>query len=352
MVYPDYRPVDDAAVRALLRGALGHAARSRARADGRRDRRTRSTAGRSRGCTSWARTPRCPTPTSQHAREALRQARAPGRAGDLPDRDGLFRRRDPAGDGLPREDRDVHEHRPPRAARPPGARSRRARPGPTGRSSRRSRGGWGSTGTTHTRATSSPRCARRCRRCNGITWDRLEREGAVTYPCDAEDQPGHEVIFGDGFPTPTGRGKLVPADVLPPDEMPDDDLPDDPDDRPAARALAHRRHDPARERARRDRARGGRPPLAPRPEAPGRRPRRASSASRTRRGTIELAARADRDVPPGLIFIPFCYAEAAANLLTNPALDPFGKIPEFKFCAARVERGGDGGALQQGGYRR
>ena len=57
----------------------------------------------------------------------------------------------------------------------------------------------------------------------------------------------------------------------------------------------------------------------------------------TRRGAIELKARADRDVPPGLIFIPFCFAEAAANLLTNPALDPFGKIPEFKFCAARIE---------------
>jgi formate dehydrogenase major subunit len=59
----------------------------------------------------------------------------------------------------------------------------------------------------------------------------------------------------------------------------------------------------------------------------------------TRRGAIELVARADRDVPPGLVFIPFCYAEAAANVLTNPALDPFGKIPEFKFCAARVECG-------------
>jgi formate dehydrogenase major subunit len=58
----------------------------------------------------------------------------------------------------------------------------------------------------------------------------------------------------------------------------------------------------------------------------------------TRRGVIELAARADRDVPPGLVFIPFCYAEAAANLLTNPALDPFGKIPEFKFCAVAIER--------------
>jgi formate dehydrogenase major subunit len=58
----------------------------------------------------------------------------------------------------------------------------------------------------------------------------------------------------------------------------------------------------------------------------------------TRRGAIEVKVRADRDVPENMVFMPFCYAEAAANLLTNPALDPFGKIPEFKFCAARAER--------------
>jgi formate dehydrogenase major subunit len=58
----------------------------------------------------------------------------------------------------------------------------------------------------------------------------------------------------------------------------------------------------------------------------------------TRRGAIEVKVRADRDVPENMVFMPFCYAEAAANLLTNPALDPFGKIPEFKFCAARVSR--------------
>jgi formate dehydrogenase major subunit len=56
----------------------------------------------------------------------------------------------------------------------------------------------------------------------------------------------------------------------------------------------------------------------------------------TRRGVVEVKVRSDRDVPEGMVFMPFCYAEAAANLLTNPALDPFGKIPEFKFCAARV----------------
>ena len=51
-----------------------------------------------------------------------------------------------------------------------------------------------------------------------------------------------------------------------------------------------------------------------------------------------IKVRSDRDVPENMVFMPFCYAEAAANLLTNPALDPFGKIPEFKFCAVRAER--------------
>jgi formate dehydrogenase major subunit len=60
----------------------------------------------------------------------------------------------------------------------------------------------------------------------------------------------------------------------------------------------------------------------------------------TRRGTVELTARADGAIPEGVIFIPFCYAEAPANFLTNPQLDPIGKIPEFKFCAARVEKAG------------
>ncbi len=57
----------------------------------------------------------------------------------------------------------------------------------------------------------------------------------------------------------------------------------------------------------------------------------------TRRGEITLRAQRDGAVPPGAVFIPFCFAEAPANMLTNPVLDPFGKIPEFKFCAARVE---------------
>jgi formate dehydrogenase major subunit len=60
----------------------------------------------------------------------------------------------------------------------------------------------------------------------------------------------------------------------------------------------------------------------------------------TRRGGVELASRQDDSIPDGVVFIPFAFVEAAANILTNPALDPFGKIPEFKFCAAKVEPAG------------
>ena len=57
----------------------------------------------------------------------------------------------------------------------------------------------------------------------------------------------------------------------------------------------------------------------------------------TRQGSITLAARVDPGMPEGMVFVPFAYAEAAANLLTNPALDPYGKIPEFKYAACRLE---------------
>ena len=168
-----------------------------------------------------------------------------------------------------------------------------------------------------------------------ITWERLEREGAVTYPTDGADQPGHEIIFYAGFPTANGRGRVVPADVLPPDEVPDEAYPLV---LSTGRVLEHWHTGSMTRRA------GVLDAIEPEavafmaPRAIGRMGLRAGDMIRieTRRGAIEVKLRADRDVPDGMVFMPFCYAEAAANLLTNPALDPFGKIPEFKFCAARV----------------
>jgi formate dehydrogenase major subunit len=172
---------------------------------------------------------------------------------------------------------------------------------------------------------------------DNITWDRLCAESAVTYPCDAPDRPGNDIVFGDGFPTPDGRAKLVPASIVPPDETPDEDFPMV---LTTGRQLEHW-HTGAM--TRRASVLDGLEPEAV-----------ASLSSRdlhrlgvapgdpvrvvTRRGAIELKSRVDGAIPEGVVFIPFCYAEAAANTLTNPALDPFGKIPEFKFCAAKVER--------------
>ncbi|MEK9816086.1 MAG: molybdopterin dinucleotide binding domain-containing protein, partial [Limnobacter sp.] len=58
----------------------------------------------------------------------------------------------------------------------------------------------------------------------------------------------------------------------------------------------------------------------------------------SRRGEVQLFARADTGTPPGHVFVPFCYAEAAINKLTQAALDPDGKIPEFKYCAIAVHK--------------
>jgi formate dehydrogenase major subunit len=172
---------------------------------------------------------------------------------------------------------------------------------------------------------------------DNITWERLQRESSVTYPCDAPDQPGHDIVFGDRFPTPNGRAKLVPADIVPPAEQPDADFPMI---LTTGRQLEHWHTGAITRRTRvldeiepeavaslcaTDLRRLGVAPGDP-------------VRVITRRGAIELKTRIDAAVPEGCVFIPFCYAEAAANMLTNPALDPFGKIPEFKFCAARVEK--------------
>ncbi|MCO6416507.1 formate dehydrogenase subunit alpha [Siccirubricoccus sp. KC 17139] len=173
-----------------------------------------------------------------------------------------------------------------------------------------------------------------------ISWERLEREGAVTYPTDAPDRPGNEILFASGFPTATGRARLVPARVTPPAELPDADYPMV---LSTGRVLEHwhtgsmtRRSDVL-------------DLLEPEavallsPAELGRLRLTAGGLARleTRRGAVDVKVRADRDVPAGMVFLPFCYAEAAANLLTNPALDPFGKIPEFKFCAVRVSAAGE-----------
>jgi formate dehydrogenase major subunit len=173
----------------------------------------------------------------------------------------------------------------------------------------------------------------------GITWERIERDSSVTYPCEHEGDAGEPVVFTEHFPTATGRGKFVPADILPAAERPDEQYPLV---LITGRQLEHWHTGAITRRASvLDR-------LEPEPVASlhpldldriGARPGDVVTVQ-SRRGKISLYARMDDGTPPGAVFIPFCFYEAAANLLTNPALDPFGKIPEFKYCAVSVTKGG------------
>ena len=171
---------------------------------------------------------------------------------------------------------------------------------------------------------------------DNITWDRLARENAVTYPSLSADDPGQAIVFGDGFPRPEGRAKFTPASIVAPDDVPDADYPMI---LTTGRQLEHWH---TGSMTRRSKVLDGLEPEANcslHPStlrrlgvAPGEHVRLS-----TKRGSIEIMAREDRAVAPDMVFLPFAYVEAAANILTNPAVDPYGKIPEFKFSAVRVE---------------
>src|ERR1700736_3372385 len=170
---------------------------------------------------------------------------------------------------------------------------------------------------------------------DNITWERVERESHVTYPVDGPDVPGRDVVFDQGFPRPNGMARLVATKFQAPDEMPDAQSPFI---LTTGRQLEHWHTGAMTRRASTlDALEPGpvanlsRGEIAKLGIAPGDRIR-----VTTRRGSIELFARQDDAVPDGVVFIPLAFVEAAAHLLTNPALDPFGKIPEYKFCAARV----------------
>jgi formate dehydrogenase major subunit len=174
---------------------------------------------------------------------------------------------------------------------------------------------------------------------HNITWDRVMREDAVTYPCDAPDQPGNEILFARSFPTGSGRARIVPTELRAPDEMPDAAYPLV---LTTGRLLEHWHTGSMTRRA------STLDQLEPEAVA-GLHPREAERHGiaagdlvtvATRRGAITLRARLDRDVAEGMVFIPFAFAEAPANVLTNPSLDPLGKIPEFKYCACRLDLAG------------
>jgi formate dehydrogenase major subunit len=169
----------------------------------------------------------------------------------------------------------------------------------------------------------------------GITWERLQREGSVTYPCLSEDDPGQPIVFQTNVPTADGKIKLVPAGFIPADESPDEDYPYV---LITGRQLEHWHTGSMTRRA----------SVLDQIEPEATVSMNSSLASElhtqagevlevaSRRGRVHLQVRIDEGTPDKTVFIPFAYSEAAANLLTNAALDPFGKIPEFKYCAVKL----------------
>jgi len=169
----------------------------------------------------------------------------------------------------------------------------------------------------------------------GITWERLEQEGAVTYPCTREGDPGQPVIFTEDFPTADGKACFTPVHFTNADELPDADYPwvlitgrllehwHTGAMTRRAEVLAHIEPSPVATLHPDDLALIGAHPGDP-------------IRLTSRRGTVTAFAGTDPGLQPGQVFLPFCYREAAANLLTNAALDPAAKIPEFKFCALLV----------------
>jgi formate dehydrogenase major subunit len=175
---------------------------------------------------------------------------------------------------------------------------------------------------------------------SGITWERLERESSVTYPCLSADDPGEPTVFIERFATEDGRVHLVPADIIPANERPDAEFPFV---LITGRQLEHWHTGSMTRRAT---VLDSIEPMAT-----------ASLCGddlavlgletgdvitvQSRRGEVAIRVRRDDGTPRGAVFIPFAYYEAAANLMTNAALDPFGKIPEFKYCAVAIRRGGN-----------
>ncbi|GAB4216002.1 MAG: formate dehydrogenase subunit alpha [Rhodoferax sp.] len=170
----------------------------------------------------------------------------------------------------------------------------------------------------------------------GITWARLQQQSCVTYPCHSAQDPGQPTLFAQQVDTPDGLVNLVPVRLSHANERPDDDYPWV---LITGRQLEHWHTGSMTRRA------SVLDALEP-----------SASASlcgsdlrklglqpgdwvqlRTRRGHVRLQTRQDDGTPAGCVFVPFAFYEAAANLLTNAALDPVGKIPEFKYCAVAVE---------------
>jgi len=174
----------------------------------------------------------------------------------------------------------------------------------------------------------------------GMTWERLEQEDSLTYPLENEGDAGEPVIFKDGiFPTDDGRGRFVPAEHVEAAELPDSKFPYV---FVTGRQLEHWHTGTMTRHSRVLDAIEPGPCIMINPEDLKDFNMKTGDilVIESRRGRIAATTRVDEHMQKGVVMMPFTFSEAAANLITNDALDPFAKIPEFKFCAVKLTSGG------------
>ena len=171
----------------------------------------------------------------------------------------------------------------------------------------------------------------------GISWQRLDQEHSLTYPLEHEGDAGTPTIFTAGFPTPDGRARFVAARYTHADELPDAAYPLI---FTTGRQLEHWHTGSMTRKARVLDTLEPEPVISIHPDDLQALDIRAGEKVQivSRRGKLTARARRDSGVQSGTVFMAFCYNDAAANLLTNEALDPVAKIPEFKYCAVKLEK--------------
>lgn len=171
----------------------------------------------------------------------------------------------------------------------------------------------------------------------GLTYERLQKtKGGIHWPCPSEDHPGTPTMFLEKFNTPDGLGHFQTVEFKPPAEVPDEEYPYV---LTTGRSIFHYHTGTMTRRTSRlnDEVQHGFVEVNPKDAKKAGVRDRDMVALSTRRGSIEVQAKVTDEVPPGLLFIPFHFAESCANVLTNPALDPSCKCAETKVCAASME---------------
>lgn len=172
----------------------------------------------------------------------------------------------------------------------------------------------------------------------GISYERLEKTaGGIHWPCPSEDHPGTPTMFTEKFNTPDGKGHFQPVEYKPPAELPDEGYPFI---LTTGRVIFHYHTGTMTRRT--DSLSGELPEAFVQIN-----PKDARSldiddgekvAVKSRRGRLEIKARVSQDIAKGVVFIPFHFDSANANILTNPAFDPACKMPEFKVCAVKLKK--------------